>query len=253
MPSIAPRPTSGALYYAIACSSAPARPASTTGYTYYVDPNANGAAFDASCAAGTATFPVWGAASGQSGVAIVLYESAVAIDATAPTSLPAGVTSNTSLSWTHTISGTNTALLVGVEVDAFSDGGITTTATFNGVAMTSLGRVEAAGSSHGYLQVFGLAGVATGAGTVAVTASGGTPDDMAGASLSFDNVNQTTPFGTAGTGNGTSTAPSAATASSTLGNLIAGFAASRLDLHVGRVPEHRQGHQQLPAHGRGRR
>lgn len=157
------------------------------------------------------------------------------VDAAAPASLPDGSASSPDFSWTHEVSGTDTALLAGIEVDTFTDTGLTSAVSWNGTAMQSLGRVQCAGASHGYLEVFGITGI-SGTGTIAAVISGGTPGDIAGASISFNGVDQAAPFGTPGTGESTSTDPSAETAGSTVDSIVAGFLAAGNDIASASAP-----------------
>jgi hypothetical protein len=127
---------------------------------------------------------------------------AVTIDAIGPSAAGASVTGNTSLSWSHTCSGSNRLLVVGMAVGA----GLTTntsTATYNGVAMTSAGKVYSNNQNDGYVQLFYLVAPATGANTVIVTCD--QPHDMTGGSTSFNGVDQTTPVSGATTAFGTTT------------------------------------------------
>lgn len=147
---------------------------------------------------------------------------APAFDAVGPSSGGAGNLASTSLSWSHTVTGAQTWLLVGVGLStAGADTGMSTAATCNGVAMTSLGIEHADNDTHGYLQVWGLA-VAAGAASIVVTVTGGTPTSLAGGSLSFSAASG---FGTPVIVLGDSAAPSVAVASNTAGNIIAAFAA----------------------------
>lgn len=137
-----------------------------------------------------------------------------------------GSSSSTTYTYTHTLGAiSNGAVLAGFAVDAATDT-MTLTVTFGGTPMTSLGKVHCNNQTAGYVQVFGLAtGAATGAQTVTVTASAA-PADLNGGSLSFSGVNQVTPFAAAVTNFGNGAAPSAVTAGSTSGGMVAGFAAN---------------------------
>lgn len=114
---------------------------------------------------------------------------AVAFDAVGPSAAGAGNTGSTTLSWTHTPSGTPTAVLAGVSVGTNgSDAALVATATYGGTSMPSLSKVHAGTGgtgTSGFIQLFGLAGPASGAKTVAVSVSGGTPGSLAGGSLSY--------------------------------------------------------------------
>jgi hypothetical protein len=147
---------------------------------------------------------------------------AVAYDAVGPGATGTGVQGPASLSWSHTVTGSNIAVLAGVAVDGSPDT-MTCTATCNGTSMTSLGKVHSGGSTAGYLEVFGIAAVTAGSASLVATASSA-PADLNGGSLSFTGVSPGTPFGTAASASGNSGTASAATAGSTSGNMVAGFA-----------------------------
>jgi len=119
---------------------------------------------------------------------------AVVFDAVGPSSAGTGV-AGTSSSWSHTCSGSSRLLIVGVAIGKVGDGSATTSATYNGVAMTSVvGRVESggAGQSDGYVQMFYLLAPATGANTVLVSCTQSV--DITGGSVSFTGVDQTVPL-----------------------------------------------------------
>jgi hypothetical protein len=150
---------------------------------------------------------------------------AVAFDSVGPSSAGQGTTGGTTLTWTHTIvaGGANTGVIVLAALDANPDGGFSMTATFGGVSMTSLGTVHSNATTQGFLQAWWLLNVATGANTVTVTPSGGTPDDMEGGSIAFTGAAS---HSTAATATGSSAAPSVTTATTTTGGLCVGGAAA---------------------------
>jgi Glycosyl hydrolases family 16 len=129
------------------------------------------------------------------------------------------------LSWSHTVSGTNTAMLVGVGVGAFNDGNCSASVTYNGVALTSEAKVHAFNSTDGFEQVFGMSGPPTGTHTVAVTVSGCSPDELTGESESFDNAAPTSTFSGTATVAGDGPSPSITTSGSTSSDMYAGFIA----------------------------
>jgi Protein of unknown function (DUF4038) len=145
---------------------------------------------------------------------------AVAFDAVGPSGAGTGNVGQTTLTWTHAAATGGVTILVGCALDAPSDGAFTMTCTCDGASMTSLGRVESDAQTAGFLQVWSISGRSSGNHTILVTASGGTPDDLSGGSISFSGAGG---LGTAVTASGTSTTASAAVASNTNGNLIAGF------------------------------
>lgn len=153
---------------------------------------------------------------------------AVAFDTVGPSS--AGTGSATSpLTWSHTVTaGSNMALIAGCSLGASSVGtGFTMTATYNGVAMTSLG-IKIGAGGNGLAQVWILVAPATGAAhNVVITKTvGGTIISLTGGSMSFSGVNQTTPTGTLVTTSGsTGTTASASVTGTTTGNQIFAVAA----------------------------
>lgn len=144
---------------------------------------------------------------------------AVAFDAVGPSS--AGTSSHdlTSLSWSHTCTGSDRLLTVAVALNPGA-GAATMTATYNGVSMTSLGTVAANNQTSGFVQVWQLVAPATGANTVAIASSGPTPQSLVGGSVSFTGVDQVTPCGTSATAFGSGTAPSVAVTGTTSGNMV---------------------------------
>lgn len=153
----------------------------------------------------------------------------VSYDATGPSASGQKCANCSSLGWTHTVSGSDTALLVGVGMGYGDDNGCVTSVTDNGVPMTSLARVHADNKTAGYEQVFGLAGVPDGSNAIVVKVTGcpwgGKPQELTGGSESFSGVSQTAPFSTAVTAYGSS-GTAAVTVPSAAGNLVAGFTAT---------------------------
>lgn len=125
---------------------------------------------------------------------------ALAIDAASS----AGCGACTSLSWSHTVSGTNRLLVVGPSGYDTSD--TVTGVTYNSVAMTVVPSSSTSTGNHTVSQ-YGLIAPATGTNTVLVSVTGQMTDIGAGA-VSFTDAHQTTPFGTAATATGSSTTPS---------------------------------------------
>jgi len=153
----------------------------------------------------------------------------VAFDAVGPSSAGAGTATGGPLSWTHT--GSGSALLVGVSLDAGSDTGITLSVTCDSVAMTSLGKVESGSGGQGFLEVFAAAGLVGSSHAIVATSSnpGGT-GDLEGGSLSFTGAGTTVgaAFGTPATGSSSSLGASIAVtlSSTTSGNMVAAFLAN---------------------------
>jgi hypothetical protein len=118
----------------------------------------------------------------------VSQTSKVTYDSTGPDAGGAWGDSDT-LSWEHTIAGTNTLLTVGV---ATSNDGANIAVTFNGNSLTSVGKVHSNNMSAGFVELFYLVNPDSGTHTVNVTMDGYGGDVEAG-SVSFENVNQTNP------------------------------------------------------------
>jgi len=151
--------------------------------------------------------------------------TAVAYGATGPGSSGAKVSNATSLSWNQAVSGSNTALLVGVAVGQLGDGALSASVTYNGVAMTLLKTVHDNNQPDGFLDVFGLANPASGTHSVAVSVSGGTPAEITGGSESFTGVSQSAPFSIPASAYGYSGTASLAIASHS-NDMVAGFMAA---------------------------
>ena len=176
-------------------------------------PNQSGAILSAlvcvclSLALAIALFPVTANAQG-----------AVAVDAVGPSA--AGVSTNgSSLSWSHTVTSTGTNLLLTVAVAVGANPDTRTVAvTYNGVSMTSAGKVHSNNQSSGFVELFYLKAPAAGAHTVQVTLTGGKAMIEAG-SVSFTGVNQTTPVRNISSTFGSGTAPNVSVASA-VGDMV---------------------------------
>jgi hypothetical protein len=146
---------------------------------------------------------------------------AVAFDAVGPSS--SGTASVTSpLTWAHVCGAGATVLLVGVTCDAAADAGMVLSATYNGVAMTSLGLRHSNDQTAGYLQVFKLDSPASGSHSVVVTETGGSGlGGLDGGSISFTG---SATVSAAQTAAGAGTTASLAFTGSASGNVVAAFA-----------------------------
>lgn len=126
-----------------------------------------------------------------------------------PTSAGAGGSSP--LTWSHTCSGSERALYVAVIVGAGTDGSYAISGvTYNGVALTFLGRRHSNDATFGYVELWRLVNPASGTNTVSVSFTGtlAGSDVIIGGSVSFNNVDQTTPDENFTSAAGESTAPS---------------------------------------------
>ncbi|HSX28216.1 MAG TPA: hypothetical protein VLF60_02090 [Candidatus Saccharimonadales bacterium] len=147
---------------------------------------------------------------------------AIAFDAVGPSSAGTGTANTTSITWNHTCTGSNLLLVVGVGVGS-GLATTTTSVTYNSVSMTSAGKVYSDNQTDGYVELFYLAGPATGSNAVVVTCS--VAKDLTGGSMSFTGVDQSTPVTNAVTAFGTGTAPSV-TVTSASGNVVIDAAVS---------------------------
>ena len=118
----------------------------------------------------------------------------VLVDAVGPSSAGTACFNCSTLSWNHTVSGSNTLLTVGVAVGKITTNisGYTISATYAGVPMTSAGRIVTSTLQTGIVQLFYLKAPTNGTNIVQVTLTGGTADIEAG-SVSFIGVDQTAP------------------------------------------------------------
>lgn len=146
----------------------------------------------------------------------------------APTFRSAGTAAQAGATTTLTVSYTLTAgdcLLVYFEVAWSGSIGSITSVVWNGSEnLTLIGSVSQSVTRNGYL--YGLKNPTAGAFSAVVTLSA-TPIISAGVAAGITAVDQTTPWGAAGTGQGASNTPSATVASTTAGNTVfcAGIAA----------------------------
>lgn len=143
---------------------------------------------------------------------------AVADDAVGPSS--AGTSGQTStITWSHTCTGSNRVLYVGLSVGKPSDSTVAITGiTYNSVALTSLGSRHANDQTDGRAELWRLVAPATGANTVAISFTGGpltSTDVIVGGSVSLTGVDQTTPDSGFTSAAGSGTAPSVNVSSAT--------------------------------------
>ena len=120
---------------------------------------------------------------------------------TSPTFDSSSSTSGTATtqSWTHTVGSGNNRILI---VTTGSQNVNANTVTFNGVALTLIGRqIDGGGATR--ISMWYLLSPATGAGTIQVTYASGSDAKVMGAS-SWSNVNQASPIGTFGSQSGSS-------------------------------------------------
>jgi hypothetical protein len=146
---------------------------------------------------------------------------AVAFDAVGPSSAGQGQTGGASpLTWSHTCSGSDRVLVVGVVLASSADGSINTTCTYNGVSMASVvGEVHSNATTMGYAEMFVLANPASGANNVAVTITGATVEGLECGSVSFTGADQATPVANSNSATGNSANASVVVTSAT-GNMV---------------------------------
>lgn len=131
---------------------------------------------------------------------------ATTFDVVGPSASGQTATSPATMTWSHTCTGSNRALVVGVSVGQNSGSDATKTisgVTYGGVAMSSAGIIHNASSPNGYTHAWRLVNPPSGANNVVVTFASA-PSTAIGGSKSYAGVDQTTPFGTAVTAAGDS-------------------------------------------------
>jgi hypothetical protein len=150
---------------------------------------------------------------------------AVAFDAVGPSSAGATSAASATLTWTHTNVGSGVALVVAVAVGDANDAGITVSAKLDptgaNTTIPSLGAlIHSGASTAGFVALFGLPNVSTGAHDITVTCSASV-DNMKGGSVSFTGADVSTAFGAqqSFTQQGTAT-PGITFTGSTAGNMV---------------------------------
>lgn len=105
-----------------------------------------------------------------------------------------------SLTWSHTCTGADRCLVVGVSL--YDSAVVVSSVTYAGVAMTSVG---SASRLNAKMHLWRLIAPATGANNIIVTLDAA--NDVVGGAESATGVDQTTPLGTFASATGSSTAP----------------------------------------------
>jgi len=169
----------------------------------------NGMNAAASCAGGDAGSggPGGGGGGGGGMTETGCGSGSVAIDA-----VSTGVTTASSLTISHTTSGTNRLMLVGVSIVKETVGAPTVSSiTYNGVGLSLVG-AQATSDSEGRIEIWRLVAPATGANNVVVNLSA-VPQSATVGVMTFTGVHQTTPLGTFAPALGESTSASVAVTS----------------------------------------
>jgi len=150
----------------------------------------------------------------------------VAFDAVGPSAAGAKSVGSVTLSWTHTAGASDVALVVAVALGIGDDTGVSVTAKLDpagpNTTIPTLGpAIHSGGSTAGFVQLFGLPAVSSGAHTITLTVAGATPTSLNGGSVSYTGADLVTAFGTqqSFTQQGTST-PSITFTGSTAGNMV---------------------------------
>jgi len=123
------------------------------------------------------------------------------------TTTSAQTSSSNSLAWSHTVNaGADRVLVVQVAIDAIAAPAISV--TYNGVALTQIGRGE---GSHA-VELWALVDPAVGTGSVVISFAG--PTAAAGGATAYNGVDQDSPFGmfASASGNGTTSSVTLASA-----------------------------------------
>lgn len=153
-------------------------------------------------------------------------EAAIAFDAKTTSSTGAG---SSSITWSHTTSGSNRILFVGITTLNFSTGSPGVTATYNGVSMTPIATDVISFATNNYrLHVFYLVNPASGAHNVVATATTGT-GIFTSAAVSYTGVDQASPLLTSNSVNTTSSGSSITVGLTTSGTAWWGMFGSQAD------------------------
>lgn len=123
-------------------------------------------------------------------------KAAIAFDATTNGGVGSAICSD---SWTHTVTGTETYLVVGSGVeDSLVDDRIVDSVTYNGTSMTF---IVTSDDNNDSTEFWGLVNPATGAHTVEITwCTGGFATNAGGGAASYTGVHQSSPLDTYGPG-----------------------------------------------------
>jgi len=161
----------------------------------------------------------------------------VAIDGTAST----GQTTTSSLTISHTTSGTDRLMLVGVSI-ADDTGGApaVSSVTYNGAGLSLIGS-RATSDGFGRVGIWGLLAPATGTHDVVVTFASA-PDSATAGVLTFTGVDQATPLGAFASGDGDS-ASGSVTGASAAGELVFGAIVVESSSNFNLIPEAGQAEQ----------
>jgi hypothetical protein len=143
----------------------------------------------------------------------------IAVDNVSSTN--SGSANASSLTWAHTVSGSNRYLVVGVSINNENSGTVSGV-TYNGQALTSLG--TATNGTNARVEMWGMLAPPTGTHNVVVTLS--TSQRFTAGAVSFTGVHQTTPLGTLASNTGTSLSASVA-ASSASGEVVVDVVAKK--------------------------
>jgi hypothetical protein len=135
----------------------------------------------------------------------------------------------TTLTFAHTVSGSDRVLLVAVQWYSTQAVRSVSSVTYNGTAMTLVSSSQIDNGANRFLALYYLIAPSTGTNNVVITLSG-TDDLFFGGSVSFTGADQTSPLGTAVTNSGSSTTPSV-TLSSAAGEIALG--ACQFECHSG--------------------
>src|SRR5574343_509793 len=97
-----------------------------------------------------------------------------------------------SYTWSHTCTGSNRALIVGLQTGSLGD--IVTGVTYGGEAMTLVGKHQRQDTSSQFAYLFAKANPTSGANNIVVSLSSGSEPYTAGFGVSYTDVDQTTPI-----------------------------------------------------------
>jgi hypothetical protein len=148
---------------------------------------------------------------------------AVAFDAVGPAGGGGATGSTTPISWSHIATGSNLVMLAAFSLDDSITNVALSSVSYGSQPMSLVGTQSNNNQAQGYLAVYKLLAPTAGTANVTATMSPGTTV-WSGGSITFTGADQTTGFGAPPTPTfGSSSSGSITIASSTSGNLCAGF------------------------------
>jgi len=136
----------------------------------------------------------------------------------------------TGITISHTTSGTDRLMLVGVSINP--DGGVTSSSvTYNGTALQFVGAQQnlISGADDARIEIWSLVAPDTGTHNVVITFSAALVQEAVAGVMTFNGVDQTTPLGTFASVGGDDSTPASVNIPSAAGELVFGLVACEYD------------------------